>query len=733
MSKLSAYVEPGFASLLDEAKERHHAATEAETDQRELEVSDLRFCDPVQQWDEDVRSQRSADGRPCLSVDRLSTFVHQVVNETRQQRPQPQVNPIGDGADKDTAEILQGMIRHITYMSNGDTAIDRAYESMVRCGRGFFRVLTEYTDPESFDQEIVIKSVPSLHMVAVDPSFTEPDGSDMEWAFIGSYIPSNVYRQEYPKSKMASLDDGVWASIGDEAPDWVQKDGAGCLVVEYFRKIRKATTICRLKSGKVVKKADLKEGQEVEDERESIAVEVQWFKLNALEVLDETVWPGKYIPIIPVLGTELIIEGKRTWSGLIRNAKDAQRAYNYWKSAQAETIALAPRSPWVGPKGFMGNMRNLWQTANKKPVAALEYEVIDQDGKPLPAPSRTFAEPPISAITQAMVGAVDDLKASTGMFDASLGNREANQSGIAIRSLQQQGQTGNFHLQDNLSRSVRFLGRILIDLVPNIYSEKRTTRIIRPDDTADVVTVNGPSGVRDKKTGMEKVYDITTGTYDVAVSVGPSYQTKRQENLAFLESLMKGPMGQLLTAKAPDLVVAMTDFAVTPQLTQRLKDSLPPGTIQDEGSEGDAPQIPPQAKQMMDQMSQQNGALTQQLHAALDQLESAKEKADQEMAQKILDAETRIKVAEITANAQIAIAEMKVNPVKGEAEGDAQLADAAVHAQKLEELEQLVLSMHEALTAPGAPAAQGSAPNPAPPEPPAPAPNPQPAPGPTGA
>ena len=700
MSKLSAYVEPEFATLLDEAHERHHAASEAEGDQRELELSDLEFCDPYRQWDEGTRSTREAEGRPCLSVDRLSTFVHQVVNETRQQRPQPQVNPIGDGADKETAEVLQGMIRHITYMSNGDTAIDTSYESMVRCGRGYFRVLTEYVDPEGFDQEIVIKRIPNIHMVAVDPSFIEPDGSDMEWAFIGTFIPSNVYRQEYPKSKMASLDDGVWSSIGDEAPEWVQKDGAGCLVVEYFRKVRKATTICRLKSGKTVKKADLPEGAEVVDERESIQIEVQWFKLNALEVLDETVWPGKYIPIVPVLGTELNINGKRTWSGLIRNAKDAQRAFNYWKSAQAETIALAPRAPWVGPKGFMGNMRALWQSANRKPVAALEYEVIDQDNKPLPPPSRTFAEPPIRAITEAMVGAVDDLKASTGMYDASLGNREANQSGIAIRSLQQQGQTGNYHLSDNLSRSIRFLGRILIDLIPKIYSEKRTIRIIRPDDSADVVIINGKSGKTDKKTGMAKVYDVTVGTYDVAVSVGPSYQTKRQENLALLESLMKGPMGELMTQRAPDLVASMLDFQIAPQLTERLKAALPPGTVQDEGDEGEGPQVPPQAKQMMDQMSQQNQQLTEALHAAMDKLESAKEENDQKMALAILDKETRIKVAEISADAQLAIAEMKVVPAKGVQEADTQIADAATHAQKLNELEQLVMSMHEALTAP---------------------------------
>jgi len=692
---LSSYTEPKYADLLQEARERFKYAAEADELQRNLELDDLRFCDPDGQWPDDIRSQRDAEGRPCLTVDRLGPFVHQIVNEQRQNRPQPSVNPVGDGADKETAEIFQGMIRHIAYMSNGDTAIDTAFESQVRCGRGYFRVLTEYTDPESFDQDVVIKRIPNPHMVYMDPAATEPDGADAEYAFITSYIPANVYRKEYPKSKLATLDDGDWTSIGDTAPEWAQRDGSAVMVVEYFRRLRKSVTVYRLEDGSTT--TELPEGVEAVDKRTSLQSEVQWFKLNAIEVLDQTVWPGKHIPIIPVYGTELNVDGVRTWAGLIRSAKDAQRAFNYWKSAQAETIALAPKAPWVGPKGFMGNMKQIWQSANKRPLSVLEYEGYDSQQRPLAPPQRNMVEPPIQAITMAMQGAIDDLKGTTGMYDANLGDRESGQSGVAIRQLQRQGQAGSFHYADNLARSIRHLGRILVDLVPKIYDTERTVRIIKPDESSDTVKINGPSGVKDKKTGLEKVYKLDVGTYDVTVSVGPGYQTKRQENLAFLESLMQGPMGQLLTGAAPDLVMSMTDFSISPQLVERLKKTLAP-ELQDKQDGQEGPGIPPQVQQQLQQSGQMIEQLSQKVHELMDQLESKKAEIDAknqaELEKAKLDAATKLQIAQMDNESKILIAEAQIMGGGAVPELKQQLAELK---QQQEEIAELTLALHGAV------------------------------------
>lgn len=681
----SAFANPVSADILGEARTRFKQAAQAENEQRERSFDDLKFCDPESQWPEDIRHQRDAEGRPCLTVDRLTPFIHQIVNENRQARPQPQVNPVSDGADKETAEIFQGMIRHIMYHSNGDVALDTAYESMVRCGVGYFRVLTDYADEAGFEQDILVKRIANPFLVYADPTFSEPDGSDMEWAFVTSYLPASVYRAEYPESQMAGLDDSSWKSIGDESPEWAQRDGAGCMVLEYFRRVRKSVTLCRMVDGSTMPKDKVPEGAEIQEERVSYQTQVEWYKLNAIEVLEKTIWPGKYIPIIPVLGTELDINGKRTWGGLIRQAKDAQRAFNYWKSAQAETIALAPRAPWVGPKGFMGNLRNVWKQVNRRPIAVLEYEAFDSQNRPLQPPTRVVQEPPIMAITNAMIGAVDDLKATTGMYDASLGNREANQSGVAIRQLQRQGSIGNYHYTDNLARSIRHLGRILLNLIPLIYDTKRTARILKPDDSTEVITVNGPSGKKDKVTGMEKVYDLSVGAYDVTVSVGPSYQTKRQENLVLLESMMQGPLGQLMAGVAPDLVVSMMDFQIAPELQERLKKMLPPAL--QEQQEG-APTIPPQVQQQMQQSAQMIEQLTQRVHSLTDQLEQEQAKVQGELAKEELRAQTDIKVAEIRASADMAKAQMAAGAPEGFANANELMA-------QFQDLQSLVLLMHD--------------------------------------
>ena len=705
-AKLSEYVVEGHASLIEEARARYKAAVDAEQTQRELELDDLMFCTPDGQWPEQIRNQREEEGRPCLTVDRTNPFIHQLVNDFRQNRPQPNVNPVGDGADKETAEILQGLIRHIAYLSNGDTALDTAYESMGRCGRGYFRILTEYADPMGFEQDIVIKRIPNLHSVVLDPAFTEPDGSDAEFGFITSYMPREVYRKEYPDSNLTTLSDSEWEAVGNSAPEWITDD-EGVEIVEYYRRVRKPIKVCLLDDGSTVKKKDLPEGVEPLDERDSFEIEVQWFKLNAIEILDETVWPDSEIPIIPMLGTELYVDGGRTWSGLIRSAKDAARAFNFWKSAQAEAIALAPKAPWVGPKGFMGNMRSLWQNANKRPIAALEYEYLDSNNNPMPPPQRNMLEPPIAAITQAMVGAVDDLKATTGMYDASLGNRESGQSGVAIQRLQRQGQAGNFHYIDNAARSIRRLGRILVRVAPKIYDTKRTVRIVKPDESTDTVTINGPSGQKDAQ-GIEKVYDLKVGTYDVTVSTGPGYQTKRQENIALLQSLLTTPLGEPLTTLAPDLLVSQMDFAIVPQLVERMKLALPP---QVQEKDGQNQQIPPQVQQQMQQEAQLNQALTQRVHELTDLVEELQSKNQADMDKARLDAEAKIEIAKINAEASLREAEIKQG-----VPGAVQAAEAFMNAlsrtqQELGDLQGLVLAMlqgngHEAMEPPQMEAAE---------------------------
>ena len=322
---------PEEKKIIELARERFKLAEEAESDNRKLAEDDLRFSSG-DQWDDKVKRERDLDGRPCLVINRMPQFIRQITNDQRKNRPAIRVSPVDDNADVDTAKILQGLIRHIEYNSSADLAYDTAFDGAVRKGIGYFRVITDYSDPRSFQQEILIKRIRNSFSVYVDPHAKEPDGSDLEWGFVFEEVSKESFKGLYPDAKMSMMED--WKSIGDDAPGWATKDT--CRIAEYFFKEWKTIKLFQLSDGSVFAEdempSELPLGLSIVNERETRDYDIRWLKINGCEVLEETTWPGRYIPIIPVIGEELDIDGKVILEGVIRHAKDSQKMLNYWTS-----------------------------------------------------------------------------------------------------------------------------------------------------------------------------------------------------------------------------------------------------------------------------------------------------------------------------------------------------------------------------------------------------------------
>lgn len=601
-------------ALLERIKERFTLASEAEADIRKLGIEDLKFR-VGDQWPEDVKNARHQDNRPCLTINRLPQFLRQVTNDQRQNRPAIQVDPVDDEGDVETARVIQGLIRHIEYSSNAEIAYDTASDGQCTHGFGYFRIITDYCDPMSFDQDIKIKRIVNPFSVFMDPSYQEPDGSDSDWGLVVDDLSKLKFKTAFPDSDLAMSSD--WESLGNQAPDWVNKDGVK--VAEYFERTFKKKTLCLLSNGDVISKSELDENQlpdtiTIESERETQIPTITWYKTNGVEILERTDWPGQWIPIIPVLGDEIYIEGKRILEGVIRHAKDSQRMYNYWATAETETIALAPRAPFIGVEGQFEGFEAQWKTANTRNHAFLEYKAKSIGGEPAPPPARNVYEPPVQAITSARMASAEDLKATTGIYDSSLGNRSNEESGVAIQRRNSQSQVSNFHYGDNFTRSLRHAGRVIIDLIPVIYDTPRAVRIIGDDGEQEVVAINKIF----QKNGQDNIYQMNRGTYDVTVSTGPSYQTKRQEAVASMMSLTKAyPQ---IVALAGDLMVKNMDWPGAQEISDRLKKSLPPGMVDDDQN-GQNPQIAQQQVAQARQMIQQ---LTQQLNHSNDIINTKK-------------------------------------------------------------------------------------------------------------
>jgi hypothetical protein len=619
-------------------------AQEAENQWRSKALDDGKFALLSEQWPQEVRTARQMENRPCLTINRTLQFIRQITNDARMNRPSVKVIPVDD-SDVEVAEVYEGMVRNIQVRSNADVAYDTACLHQVTQGIGYFRVITDYVDEASFDQEILIEQVKNPFSVYFDPSAKKVDYSDARFAFVVEDLLHDDFKRLYPNAKTTSsiFTDGD----GDSTPDWM--DGKVVRVAEYFCVEEKASKLYLLEDGTTLTAEEKKAAEEagfvlpIKAEREVTNRKVMWRKITCCEVLEEREWAGKFIPIIPVIGEDVTIDGKRDLMGIVRHLKDAQRQYNYWTTASTEAIALAPKAPFLVAEGQIEGYEQVWARANTENLSYLPYKPSSIDGSVVPMPQRMQAEPPVQAMMMATRQASDDMKATTGIFDASLGNRSNETSGKAILARQKVGDIANFHFIDNLSRAIRHLGVILIDLIPRIYDAPRVVRIIGEDDSEKVVKVNQPP----TEGAVEKIYDLTTGKYDVVVDVGPSYNTKRQESaeqfIALLQSL------PIIGQAAPDLAVKMMDMPLADELAERLKKTLPP-ELQDLDEENGKAPVPPQVKAMLDKSQAMIDQLTQALNAAQDEIQTKQQELD-----------SRERIAEANNETKLVIEAMKQN------------------------------------------------------------------------
>ena len=673
--------------ILARAKHRFKVAADAERDIRKDALEDLKFCSG-EQWPPEIRYQRDQDKRPCLTVNQLPQFVRQITNDQRQNRPAISIDALDlslDGSPDDfeeLSEIREGMVRDIQRRSSSEIAYDTAFEQAAKGGFGYFRITHDYAAQDSFDQEIFIKRIRNQFSVYLDPAAQEPDGSDASWGHVFDQMTKEEFRAEFPKANLSQMND--WTSVGDNDEDWFQDDG--CRISEYFELSYDKAQLLMFENGEAHFEdeipEDLDQSMRVIDERESNRVTVMRYKINGIEILERTKVPGRFIPIIPVYGDEYMIEGKRKLEGIIRHAKDSQRMINFWKSAETEAIALAPRAPWLMAEGQDEGFTNEWKTANVRNHAVLHYKPKTIGGEVVAPPQRITAEPAIQAITAASQQATVDLRETTGIKDADLGNRSNELSGVAIQRRAHQSQVANFHLPDNFSRSLKHAGRIINDWLGDIYDTPRQFRTIDAEGKQKVVWINRPFQDSDGKT---KFFDLKKGKFDVAVDTSPNFATKRQEMTQSMLELSKVIPPQQL-AVITDLMVKNMDWAGHEAIAARLQKTLPPGFVEQQGQ----PDIPPQVQAQMSQM--QN--LVQQLSGKL-------AAAEQIINTKMIEvaARERIENAKIKASVEKTLAEM------GAASAETLLEHQVAQLQRQEDL----LNQSQAG---GQPAAPGNQPQP---------------------
>lgn len=652
--------------LIERAHKEFECDYEYESDARESWKMDLRFAngdpDNKYQWDATYAKDRELNKRPCLTINKVKIHNRQITNEARQNKPSVRVYPVDSGADKETAKIFNGIIRHIETNSDADTAYDMAGDFAVDAGIGYWRIITDYASDDSFDQEIYIEPIKNPLNVLLDSRIQKPDGSDAKRGFIFKDIPKDEFERDYPDCEPID-----WPI--NNGTNWLRGDSIR--VAEYFYMEDKKDSLYALDDGQTFKKSEL--DKEVIDrleigvknkevrKREVKTNAIKWCLIAGNKILKKKDWLGKYIPIVRVVGEEKEIDGKLDRKGHTRAMKDAQRMYNYNSSASVEYGALQTKTPIIAPNEAIEGFETYWQRANTENLPYLPYNHVDEQGQPLPMPQRMNPPAASQLFLQGMQVASNEMNMSSGQYEAQFGNNPSAQSGKAINALQRKGDTATFHFIDNVARAIKYTGKILVDLIPKVYDTARVVRILGEDGSEKMVQLDpemkGSYEKREGIKGIEEIYNPNVGRYDVTVSVGPSYATKRQEAFDALIQLSQG--NPKIMDIAGDLVMRAADFPMADELAERMAKAIPPELRDEEGENSEVTAIKQQADQVIKQLQQQLDIAEQTMLAANEEAKQMQADADNKDGELILkqreleikqyDSETKRLQVELTA------------------------------------------------------------------------------------
>jgi len=617
-------------ALLEELRERFDYATAEWDPIRDEGRQDMRAIagDP---WETEERKQREEANRPCLSLDELSQYVNQLINDVRQNKRAIKVDPEGNGADEATAALRANLIRQIEYRSHAQNAYTTSFENCVQRSYGFHRIVARYVPGKSFDQELFIEPLPNPDLVTPDPDALRADGSDMTYCFVAETRSKAEFGREFPHARLTDF-----GSIHDTAPAWVKDNRIQ--IAEYWTIETKTRRLLQLQAPggePLIVYEDELNGIKpskalILQERDVDEPAVMQYLTNGVEILKRTKWPGKYIPIVCCLGKVLYVDSglgaTRQVLSLIRLARDPYMLYCYYRTCEAELVGMTPKTPYMAYEGQFSPAQLIEvQKSLHEPVAALFAKPTTEGlvNTLLPLPSRPSYEPPIQALEVGAESARRAIQAAIGQSPLpTSAQRQNEKSGIALQTMETSAQRGSYHFIDHYDDAIVQTGRILDDLIPHYYDTARDIGIRKPDDSAEIVRINDSNNPKSVPTNV--------GDHEVTISTGPSMVSEREAAKQFALALAGNPT---LMPVIGDLVTKLSiSGPVADELVERL--------------------TPPQFKKKKEGEGPDPAAMAQQLQQVQAQLQALGAQAQQ------MDQELKAKSAEIASKEKIALAEI---------------------------------------------------------------------------
>jgi hypothetical protein len=635
-------------AIITEAKSRFKKAEEWESEARNNFIFDMRFANGdssnLYQWDDDISDSRNRANRPCLTINKTKQHCLQIINDQRQNQSQIEVRPVGNGASYEAAKVFEGICRHIEYQSNAQAAYSNACYSQVVGGIGYWRVTTDYASDDSFDQEIFIKRIQDTLSVYLDPDISEADGSDARYGFIFTEMPRDEFEHQYPDEDDVSNQSSPFSGTGFAYDAWDAKDHVR--IAEYFRKSNKSDKLHELDNGTTVRESDVKRSETKSPgmmntldahslrSREVDTPDIEWYLIAGNRIIEKKIFPGRYIPIVRVIGEETIIDKVLDRRGHTRALIDPQRIYNFWSSSAVEFVALQSKVPYMAAVEAIAGFELDYENANVENKAYLPYNSIDAAGNQIPKPER--APPPVmaQAYLEGMKIAAGEMQLVSGQYEANMGQKSNEVSGTAVDARQRQGENATYHYIDRFAQAIRFTGRILVGLIPLVYDTERVMKILSESGEQSTIHVNpnaqqGHQQVQDPDSpefdpqAISAIFNPLVGIFDVEADIGPAYSSRRQETFHALSEILKAdPQWMPIVG---DIMMRAADFPMADELAERLRNMVPPQAL------GKGPD--PEVQKLQQMLAQQAAIMTKQG----EELVQAKAKQGALFAQKDID------------------------------------------------------------------------------------------------
>lgn len=630
--------------IIQEAQERFKRCEDFEATFRNLFVADVKFCnadsDNMYQWPNELRQSRARDSRPSLTINKTRQHALMVQNEIKENLPAIKISPTGGEASYDSAQVYAGVVRHIEYNSNAAGAYSNAMTYQVQGGIGYWRVTTGYASDDSFDQEIFIKLIKDPMSVYIDCDCVETDGSDAKYNFIFDDMPTTEFKRKYP-----GAGDAI-ARIPFGKTAWCNKDTIR--VAEYMRCVYKNDWLVALpirdEQGQpipgdydTVRMSEIPQAlrQAIRDD-ESIKrrkIETQhweWYLVAGDEIIDRKEWPGSLNPIIRVVGEEMLIEGELERKGHVRNLKDPQRMYNYWTSSAVEQVALQGKQPYMASVQAIKGFETYYKNANRINYSYLPFNSFDDQGQPVAAPTREQPPQMASAYITGMQVAAEEMKMVSGQADPTMGMQANEIAGVAIQRRIKQGDKATFHFIDNLSSSIRYTGKVIIDLIPHIYDTPRVIRIRAEDGSDEEIRIDPrqKEALTTQSEGdqeAQRIFNPGVGKYEVIAQAGPAYATRREEAAESMTAIAIG--NPTFMDKAGDLFFRMQDFPMAEELAERYANTIP-ASVRGEGPSPEEQLLQQQLEEAQQQMQGMQAQLASSMQALADEQKKSDDKAD---------------------------------------------------------------------------------------------------------